>query len=218
MKTLKISFEGIDGSGKSSAMKYFIGQALDSNLNTVEAREVGNPHIPVCQKLREVVLDPNSKLCGESMEFIFSAMRYENELWYNNLKFGDCPPDLVVFDREYFSHLAYTDHNVNREFTTKLYEGLVRDATTISDIVIYLQVDSEVALGRRVRRGEVTDAIELKGVEFQNKVAKSFLYWLDKYQAEGRVKKVYYVNANKTLPEVQMQLDHVLDDILLRRR
>lgn len=216
--TLKVAICGIDGTGKTSALKYLVEQARHANLKVIETREVGNPHVPVCQKLREIVLNPDSSLRGDSMEFIFAAMRLENDEWFRKLKYSNDAPDLVLSDREWWSHLAYTDHNVSKDFTEKFYDGMIRDMTSLPDVTIYLQVDSETALKRRVRRGEAMDAIEMKGIEFQEKVAKSFLYYLDKYQREGRVRNIFYVDANKTLPEVQMQLDRVLDTIILSLR
>src|SRR5450631_4241129 len=125
MKPLKIEFEGTDGAGKSTALTYFAEQLRAQGRTLVETREVGNPHIPACVKLREFVLDPASKLSGEAMEFIFSAMRYENDKWLRELVESNNPPDYVVSDRGWYSHLAYTDHNVSKDFTNGLYLNLV---------------------------------------------------------------------------------------------
>jgi len=76
---IKLEFEGTDGAGKTTGLKYFIEEVKKRNLTVVETREVGNPNIPVCIKLRELVLSPDSGLCGEAMELVFSAMRYEND-------------------------------------------------------------------------------------------------------------------------------------------
>ena len=83
---IKIEIEGTDGAGKTTGLKYLIEKAQSLGLSVVETREVGNPHIPTCTKLRELVLDPKSELDGKSMEFIFSAMRVENDKWLKNLQ------------------------------------------------------------------------------------------------------------------------------------
>ncbi len=218
MKTLKIEFEGTDGAGKTTGLKYFIDQAQKRGLSVVETREVGNPHVPACVKMREFVLDPNSNLSGEAMELIFSAMRFENDRWLRNLTNHETKiaPDLVVSDRGWFSHLAYTDHNVSEEFTHLLYNGPIKQSTLLPDIVIYFKVSTETALKRRQKRGTGMDVIEMKGVEFQEKVRSSFEHHIDRalYNEELRFNNLYVIDANEDVEGVQKQLDKVLHSIL----
>lgn len=205
---LKIEFEGTDGAGKTTGLKYFINKAKSLGLNVVETREVGNPHITTCVKLREFVLDPANKLSGEAMECIFAAMRFENYFWENDLYTNNT--DLVVSDRGLLSHLAYTDHNVSKQFTKDLYKNCIEEYTGYPNIVIYFRVDSKTALSRRVSRG-TTDVIELKGIEFQEKVRESFKTYLNEY---AQYINIYTVDANQTLDGVKNQLDYVLEKII----
>lgn len=212
MKTLKIEFEGTDGAGKTTGLKYFIAKALDAGLNVVETREVGNPHLPICAKLRELVLDPASNLAGESMELIFSAMRKENDVWLKKLKGSSHPPDFVVSDRGWFSHLAYTDHNVSTHFTDQLYYGVMNKITELPDVVIYFNVDTQTALKRRQSRGSGMDVIEMKGVGYQEAVRKSFEEYLQGTDGIDR----YYLDANQDVECVQKQLDVVLEILMVK--
>ena len=82
---IKLEFEGTDGAGKTTGLKYFIEQAQKRGLSVVETREVGNPNVPICVKLREIVLSKDSGLSGEAMEFVFAAMRFENDKWLKSL-------------------------------------------------------------------------------------------------------------------------------------
>jgi dTMP kinase len=210
---IKLEFEGTDGAGKTTGLKYFIERAKAKGLSVVETREVGNPNVPVCVKMRELVLDPNSGLGGEAMELVFAAMRYENDRWLQNLQDSGEAPDLVVSDRGYFSHLAYTDHNVSPEFTEQLYLGLITGTTKLPDVVIYFNVNTETALKRRVKRGETMDVIEMKGIEFQEKVRGSFLSYIDDCSEYSGI-DFYNVDANDTLEGVKAQLDTILEEIV----
>lgn len=206
----KIEFEGTDGAGKTTGMTYFIEKAREKGLSVIETREVGNPNIQICAEMRKAVLDPNSGLNGEGMEIVFSAMRMFNDVWYRKLQKSDNPPDLVVSDRGYLSHLAYTDHNVSEEFTNQLYINLVGMKTLLPDFVIYFKVNTDTALKRRIKRGESIDAIEMKGVEFQEKVRESF----EKYIEANRFKiMTYEVDANQDLDSVKIQLDTIFNNI-----
>lgn len=207
---IKLEFEGTDGAGKTTGLKYFIERARERGLNVVETREVGNPHIPSCVKLREFVLEPANNLRGDSMEFIFAAMRMENDRWYENLLNSENPPDLVVSDRGWVSHLAYTDHNVSPEFTLEFYENVVSERTSKPDVVIYFAVNTETALIRRnARNGGVMDVIEAKGIEYQENVRHSFRYHLANADF-----LVYDVDGNQSIQNVQEQLDAILEDII----
>jgi dTMP kinase len=212
MGSLKIEFEGTDGAGKTTGLKYFIDKAKEKGLTVVETREVGNPNIPACVKLREFVLDPKSNLSGEAMELIFSAMRFENDRWFRELDDSKSAPDLVVSDRGWLSHLAYTDHNVSEDFTASLYGGLLHETTLLPDVVIYFTVNTDTALKRRIRRGETMDVIEAKGVEFQEKVRNSFLKYMHDYKT-GDKGQAFVVDANQSIEDVKRQLDIILAKI-----
>lgn len=217
---LKIEFEGTDGAGKTTGLKYFIETARAKGLKVVETREVGNPNIQSCVKMREFVLDPNSNLLGESMELIFAAMRFENDKWFKNLAESSDIPHLVVSDRGWYSHLAYTDHNVSKEFTEKLYKGVMSNMTLLPDVVIYFSVNTDTALKRRIRRGEGMDVIELKGVGFQEKVRESFLKYMDEDKfSKGTITQFFVIDANQDIENVQKQLDSILNnlDLILER-
>lgn len=211
---LKVEFEGTDGAGKSTGLLHFIKMAREAGLSVVETREVGNPNIPSCVKMREFVLDPNSSLTGESMELIFSAMRFENDRWLKGIEASVNPPDLVVSDRGWLSHLAYTDHNVSMKFTSILYEDVVGPLTKLPDVVIYFSVDTETALKRRVKRGTGMDVIEMKGIEFQEKVRNSFEFYSAEYNNARQIPLLITIDANKGLENVKAQLDEALDAIL----
>jgi dTMP kinase len=206
---LKLEIEGTDGSGKTTAIQYLKEKFQKLKVNFIETREVGNPNIEACVKLREFVLDPKNNLRGETMEMIFSAMRFENDRWYRHFQDPDngFMVDFVLSDRGWFSHLSYTDHNVSEEFTEMLYDKMMKNVTLLPDIVIYFSVDTKTALARRIKRGGAMDAIELKGVEYQEKVRQSFEKHLAKY---SDVVQIFTVDANQDVEGVRRQLDRIL--------
>ena len=207
-KALKIEIEGCDGSGKTTALKYLIAQLEGLGKGVLETREVGSPLIPINVKLRETVLDPESNLSGEAMELIFAAMRFENDRFYKTV--GD-QYDFIVSDRGWLSHLSYTDHNVSTKFTEGLYLNFMSKVTDMPDAVIYFSVDTETALSRRVSRGEGMDVIEMKGVEFQEKVRESFEKYLNDPSIVGT--KIFVVDANQDLAGVKSQIDEIVGEL-----
>lgn len=206
---IRIDFEGCDGSGKTTALKYAVQYLRELGYNVLDTREVGNPHVPVCVKLRELVLDPKSNLDGKSMELLFSAMRLENERFYASVQ---DQYDFVISDRGWFSHLAYTDNNVDPKFTEALYIDVIGKATPPPTAVVYLKVDPEVALKRRHDRNGFVDVIEQKGQGFQINVAASFNKWIDLYKYAVNT---HVLDANESVESVQGQVRQALQGYLL---
>lgn len=200
-----IEFEGIDGSGKTTAYTFFCDQLEAKGYKVLRTREVGSPHIPVCAALRKLILNPETKMNGAAMEFIFAAMRIENQDFYRKVS-GEY--DFIVSDRGWLSHLSYTDHNVSTAFTENFYLTTVKSLTAKPDRVVYMDVHPDTAAARRNIRGEVKDAIELKGLEFQKQVANSFRKYME---TEGVI--VSKIDANGNISEVEAQLSGLISDI-----
>lgn len=210
---LKVDISGTDGAGKTTALKYLIERLQASGKAVLETREVGSPLIPVNVEIRKAVLDPESGLCGKSMEVLFAGMRVLNEQYYKRVKTAY---DFIVSDRGWLDHLAYTDHNVSAEFTDTLY-SIIQEITPMPDIVVYLAVDTDTALKRRVKRGEGMDVIEMKGVEFQEKVRESFLERISAMGNYAPDTVVFFVDANENVEGVREQIDSIVGKIVSLR-
>lgn len=205
-----IEIEGCDGSGKTTGLEYLVAQLRAKGKKVLETREVGNPHIPLCIELRKLVLSPDSGLSGTSMELIFSAMRIENQKYYASVS---DQYDFIVSDRGWMSHLAYTDHNVSEEFTDKFYLGVIDEITTKPNMILYFNVNTGTALKRRIKRGTGMDVIEMKGVEYQEKVRDSFSARLSDLSYQSPETIIMQIDANETIEGVRKQLDGVVDEL-----
>lgn len=201
----RIDFSGCDGSGKTTALLSALEYLREKGFRVLHSREVGNPHVPSCVKLRSQALDPNSGLNGKSMELICAAMRIENEVFYEKVK-DDY--DFLLSDRGYLDHLAYGDVNCDPEFTKQLFVDCISKYTSKPDFIFYFDVDVEEAKRRRVLRNEAVDAIEMKGEEFQTKVAERF-----KHHIDGE-SMVLVIDANQTQTMVFQDVVNFLVKIL----
>lgn len=206
-KALVIEIEGIDGSGKTTGYNYLCDKLESKGFKVLRTREVGSPLIPLCVELRKLVLNPENKMKGEAMEFIFAAMRIINQDYYETVRANY---DYIVSDRGWLSHLAYTDQNVSPEFTHLFYNNVVKTLTKLPSLALYFEIDPDIAAKRRVTRGEVADVIELKGSEFMKAVALSFKRHILNSRMLART---HFIDANLTIPEVQKQLDEVVEKL-----
>jgi len=210
MKALRIECEGTDGAGKSTALEYLVKKLQEKGKRIAKTREVGSPLIPVCVEMRKTVLDPESGMTGAEMEMVFAAMRVLNQAHYRKI---EKDVDYIVSDRGWLSHLAYTDHNESVEFTNKLYNNLLATFTELPDIVLYFNVNTDTALKRRQKRGSGMDVIEMKGVEFQEKVRGSFMKYIETLPFST---KVVIIDANQDIDGARAQLDKVVELLELR--
>jgi dTMP kinase len=206
-KAMVIEIDGLDGSGKSTGLKLLADKLEAKGFKVLRTQEVGSPHIPVCAELRKVILNPEVKMDGMAMEFVFAAMRIENQKYYQSVS---DKYDFILSDRGILSHFAYGEVNVNEEFVMKFYRGLFANYNEKPDKIIYFEVDPETASKRRINRGETPDAIEQKGKKFMEDVSKAFKRHIMTY---GYIHLVDVVDADQDMDGVNKQLDEIADKL-----
>ena len=142
---LFITFEGVEGSGKSTQVKLLAETLQAEDVDLVVTREPGGP--PVAERIRNVLLDPNSADMDPRTEaLLYAAARAEHvrHVVAPALEEGK----VVLCDRFIDSSLAYQgfarelgDHDV-MEINRWAVEGL------LPDVVVLLDLDSDEGLER----------------------------------------------------------------------
>ena len=99
---LLISFEGIDGCGKSTQIKLLSDKLTKHNIDNVILREPGDTSFS--NKIRDILLDNNNNICPESEMLLFLAARAQlvREKIIPYLK-----DKVILLDRFVDSTLAY---------------------------------------------------------------------------------------------------------------
>lgn len=214
MKSIVVEMEGLDGSGKTTALKTLSSLLRDRGYRVLETREVGSPLIEHCAKLRKIVLDPSIQMDKRAMEFIFAAMRLENQRVYEEAsdKF-----DFILSDRGLMSHFAYTASSIDAKFVDDFYLKFLMQHTYYPDAIVYLNINLDVAKARRANRGEALDSVESMGDKFFATVKKDFAYYLDMIEYDQPEIQIHDINANKTLAGVNEQLFFVAEELIRQR-
>lgn len=230
----KIEMEGIDGSGKTSALHYFTKYLRDRlqeiNLSTSSSetmvhtmREVGNDASPACVSLRQIMLHSKPPLTFKATELLAAAMHYENRKWCQQIK----PNHFVVGDRGYASHLAYGHAMAKHEKDRHFIDSIFREDGYVPDIIIHLDVEVSVATLRRKARGDIVDNIEQLGDDFQAKVKNEFKMIYEDFAGQiTPIEKglqvqeafpditIYHIDGNQNWADVSNSLKTVADLIL----
>lgn len=177
-KAKYITFEGGDGSGKTTTINLLLKFLESKNKKVLHTKEFGSTHDKACMKLREIALNSSYNMDEIAAQLVFAAMirqHHQKVLVPLQKEYN-----IIVSDRGIDSNYAYglahglTKKQVDAIFKLPYEEGLVPDLT------IYLDVDPLETFNRRLKRtkekfsdgGE--DRVEKKGNMLQSNVRKNF--------------------------------------------
>ncbi len=166
-----VSFEGGDGSGKSTHIR-FLAELLESfGFEVVLVREPGGTHIG--EQLREIVLDvSNTELSARSELLIYEAARAQ--LVDEVIKPALASGAIVLCDRFTDSTLAYQGYGRNLPLDfIRAANAFATDGIT-PDVTIVLWCANRAEKKDRVDRRIEMDRLELAGDDFHTNVIEAF--------------------------------------------
>lgn len=182
-KGLFISFEGIDGSGKSTQTKRLAENLRAAGHDVVLTREPGGS--PGAEEIRALVLqgDPD-RWSAETELLLFTASRRDH--LERTIRPALTAGKVVICDR-------FAD-------STRMYQGLSRgdlrgkvDALhdlmigVEPDLTILIDIDPAVGLSRAKSRQTVEERFEDFGVDLQTRMRAGFLTLAQEYASRFRV-------------------------------
>ena len=184
MKGFFVSFEGIEGTGKSTQAGLLSDFLIGKGFAVVKTAEPGGTLIS--RKIRELLLSLDSKGMAPLTELLmYNASRVEHikEVIAPAIKRGD----VVISDRFSDSTVAYQGYG--RGLDLRIIDSLDVIATNRlrPDITILLDIDVETGL-RRNREINKFDRLELEDISFHRKVREGFIRISEK--EKDRVKLV----------------------------
>jgi dTMP kinase len=172
---LFISFEGIDGAGKSSHIDGLADAFRTQGRTVTVSREPGGT--PLAERLREMVLSDPMDALTESL-LIFAARR---DHLRNVIEPALARGEVVLCDR--FTDATFAYQGAGRGFDMGVLSTLERLAQTglapepdlmrEPDLTVWFDVDPEVAAGR-LAGARVPDRFESQPVEFFRRVAQGY--------------------------------------------
>ena len=191
-KGLFITFEGPEGSGKTTHSRLLCGFLRKKGFRVLHTREPGGT--PISEKIRKVLLDPKNKgmdVACEMLLYMAARAQIVKEKILPALKNGK----IVVCDRFTDATLAYQgyaggmDLEVIKSIAKIVTKGLKPDITFLLDI------DARAGL---LRVGRSRDRMERKSILYHKKVRNGYLDIAKK--EPGRVK---VISATAEIKDVQ---------------
>lgn len=203
-----ITFEGGEGSGKSTQVRRLVDRLRVQGLEVVETREPGGS--PGAEALRQVLLSGAAKALGAETEaMLFAAARADHveNLIRPALERGAW----VVCDRFYDSTRVYQGvlGNVDPKVINALERVTVGDAKP--DLTIVLDVPVETGLARTKSRGKAADRFEAEDSEYHNWLRVAY-----RKLAENEPERCVIIDASPNPDTVAVKIWMVVAERLLR--
>ena len=197
-----ITFEGMDGSGKTTQMHRLAERLRSLGRTVTETVEPGGP--PIAQKIRRILLDSaNQELCPAAEILLYFASRAQNvDQWIlPALERGE----IVLSDRFTDSSLVY--QGVGRGLGIATVTDLERIACRglKPDLTILVDVDAEASLARALARNRAEPHCETRmddqAIEFHLKVHQAY-----HALAAAEPERVRLVNGSAGIDEIECEV------------
>lgn len=169
-----ITFEGVEGSGKSTQVNRLAEFLRQQGKQVVVTREPGGT--PIAEKIRTILLDrENSQLHYITELLLYAASRAQHiqELILPAMAEGK----IVLCDRFFDSTLAYQGYGRNIEHSLVHRLNQIATQGLAPDITIILDIPVEQGMERiKAKRGMGSlDRLELEDLAFHRRVREGFL-------------------------------------------
>lgn len=199
MKGKFITFEGIDGAGKSSHVEW-LAEWLRSRGQVVQVtREPGGTALG--EKLREMLLNDSMHLETETLLMFAARREHLAQLIEPALARGEW----VVCDR--FSDATYAYQGGGRGLDRakfQILEHWVHEHVQ-PDLTLLFDLPLDVARERIVLASRVLDRFEQERVDFHERVRQAYLE-----RAHAHPSRIQVIDANNTLDNIRKRLEQVV--------
>jgi dTMP kinase len=168
---LFITFEGIDGCGKSTQIKTLFNRLLDTGYPVILTREPGGT--PISERIRSIILDIDNEGMSNRCELLlYLAARAENvdKKIAPEMKKGK----IVLSDR--FEEATFAYQGFGREVGLDIIMPLNTYATSgiIPDITFIFDISLEESEKRFIESGKSRDRIESGDKLFFKKIRRGY--------------------------------------------
>jgi len=194
---LLLTFEGIDGSGKSTQARLLRDRLRAAGYETLLVREPGGTDFS--ERVRSLLLDSSLNVQPFAELLLFSAARAQ--LVAERIRPAPETGHIVICDRFYDSTTAYqgagrgvAEPEWLRAFHRRVTDDLVPDRTYL------VEVDVETAQRRRDDEGEA-DRMEAAGAAFYERVAAAYTEL-----AEAQPERILRLDGHRSIDELEARV------------
>ena len=209
MSRLFISFEGIEGCGKSTQVERLAKRLAKEGREVVTLREPGGTSIG--EAIRDVVKHPpgNKPISPDAELLLMNASRAQ--LVQQAIRPALASGAVVLCDRFYDSSLAYQGYGRGLDLAKVQHAIDLAIGETKPDITLLLDIPLEVSAervaNRQFKTGESIDQFDRSGDTFFKRVLDGF-----HALAKGDPERLRTINADQSLDSVSDEIWNTLKD------
>ncbi|MEW6101363.1 MAG: dTMP kinase [Candidatus Omnitrophota bacterium] len=190
-----ITFEGSEGSGKSTQSKMLYSYLKKKGYKVISLREPGNTQVG--EKIRGILLNPQSRISSVTEMLLYMAARAEvvEEVIKPALSQGK----IVICDRFLDSTLAYQGYGLGVDISLIKSIGKLVTQGVKPDLTIFLDLPVKQGLAKC---GRIKDRIEKRAFEYHRRVRQGYLS-LARFEP-GRI-KIVRVEKDKIMTQEKIR-------------
>lgn len=203
-----ITFEGIDGAGKSTHIPYvvaYLQQHLPSEIKVVASREPGGT--PLGESLRELLLQQSMHLETEALLMFAARREHLAQIIEPALERGDW----VISDR--FTDASFAYQGGGRQLSLDKLNVLEQwvHPHLQPDMTLLFDVPLEVARARLDASREL-DKFEKEKADFFANTRNEYLRRAAQFPDRFRL-----IDSTQSIADIRLQLNGLLDNLLLKQ-
>ena len=198
-----ISFEGIEGSGKSTQIELIEELIRAKGYQVKKLREPGTTELG--EKIRNIFLEKTTETVDPITEaFLLYASRKHLDQNFLRQNLGDGA--IVIADRYADATLAYQSYGKGLDHN---FVKLIHDSSQLlsPDLTFYMDISAELSR-ERISDREM-DRMESESIDFFKKVREGYLQI-----AHDNPERVVVLDANKTIDELHESIKKIISNKL----
>lgn len=202
MKGKFISFEGIDGCGKTTQIKFLEEYLLKQGYNILVLREPGGTKVG--EKVRDILLDKNNFISPVTEMLLYASSRAQlvEEKILPAIEEGK----IVLLDRFVDSSYVYQGYARGLGIEKVKVVNEIATMGILPDVTIYIDITPEEAMKRRGKRE--ADRLERESWDFHKKVREGYIKLVKEFP-----KRFVFIDGMQELMKVHKDIIDVVKNI-----
>lgn len=204
-----LSFEGIEGAGKSTQITRLKNYLEEKNFRVLVLREPGGTSFG--EKLRAAILETKTEITPLAEAHLFASSRAQllTEVVMKELS---VPNTVIICDRYIDSSFVYQGHARGLGVAEIMQLHNIFPLNLVPHLTFYLRIDVDMSEKRQKMRNAPKDYFESKGIEFYKKLVVGY-----DLMAELFPNRILKINADGTLDSVTSEIFSVVERMINHR-
>ncbi|OYD14154.1 dTMP kinase [candidate division WOR-3 bacterium JGI_Cruoil_03_44_89] len=204
MPEFLVTFEGVEGCGKSIQARLLYEYLQSKGISSILTREPGGSDIS--ERIRDILLDRRHlDMVPYTELFLYLASRAQHT--QEVIKPALAQGKVVICDRYIDASVAYQGEG--RGISKNLIKQLNKTATggLLPNLTFLLDMDTEIAL----KRIEREDRLEMEGVEFHNRIRSGYLK-LNRENPE----RIVLLNGMRSIKQIHNEIKDIFEARMMK--